>query len=99
MTQMTLRAPDELLERVRRAASERRVSVNEFVTRILDAATNPELAGSEAERLRARLEAAGLDVTPATHDRVRPPAAELAAARRAAGRGTLLSDIVSTDRG
>jgi len=96
---MTTRVSESLLERIRRAAEERRISVNEFVTRTMDAATDPELEGSEAERLRARLAAAGLTVLPATSDRVRPPREALQAARRAAGRGTPLSDIVSADRG
>ena len=46
---MTWRAPADLIERVRRAARRQRRSMNDYVTAVLDAATNPRLAGSEAE--------------------------------------------------
>lgn len=59
MAQVTWRAPDELVTRVRRAADQRGTSVNEFVTRVLDAATDPELTDDEALRARERLAAAG----------------------------------------
>lgn len=96
---MTTRVPETLLERVRHSARERNLSVNEYVTRILDAATNPDLADSAAERLRARLEAAGLRVTHPTPAAEPPPDHVIAAARQAAGRGTPLSDLVSANRG
>ncbi len=57
---MTWRAPDELVARVRRAANQRGSSINEFVTRVLDAATDPELTDDESLRVRERLAAAGL---------------------------------------
>jgi hypothetical protein len=47
---MTWRSTDELLELVRRATDRQGHSMNEFVTAVLDAATNPELAGSDADR-------------------------------------------------
>lgn len=71
--------------------------MNEFLTRVLDAVTDPELAGDDAARIRERLARAGLlaEVGPPV---VRPDPAAVAAARRAAGSGTALSDLVSTDR-
>jgi hypothetical protein len=97
MEQMTWRAPDDLIERVRRAAQRQRRSMNDYVTAVLDAATNPRLAGGEAERLRERLDQAGLLAEPGERRR-RPPLEEAAQARSRAGRGTALSELVSEDR-
>lgn len=71
--------------------------MNEFLTLVLDAATNPDLAGSDAERVRERLARAGLLAAPGV-PRSRPAPDEVARARAAAGRGTPLSDMVSQDR-
>ncbi|HEX4357668.1 MAG TPA: type II toxin-antitoxin system VapC family toxin [Pseudonocardia sp.] len=60
MAQVTWRASDELIDRVRAVAGSSGYSMNEFVTRVLDAATDPDLAGGEAARIRERLERAGL---------------------------------------
>lgn len=97
MQQVTWRAPDELLQRVRAVAARQGYSVNEFLTRVLDAATDPDLAGTEAERVRERLGQAGLLVlpTPVSH---RPDPQLVAEAGRRAGRGTSLADIISHDR-
>jgi len=97
MTQVTWRAPDELVKRVQEVAAREGRSMNEFLTLVLDAATNPDLAGSDAERVRERLALAGLLAAPGIpHSRPAPD--EVAQARDAAGRGTPLSDIVSRDR-
>lgn len=96
--QLTIRMDPELVERVQAAARRAGRSTNEHVTIILDAATNPDLAGSEADQLRERLRRAGLlaEVTPRA---VPPPDPALVAeARRRAGQGTPLSDIVSEQR-
>lgn len=71
--------------------------MNDYVTAVLDAATNPSLAGSEAERLLERLDQAGLLAEPGERRR-RPPREETASARRRAGQGTPLSQLVSEDR-
>jgi len=71
--------------------------MNDYVTAVLDAATNPRLAGGEAERLRERLDQAGLLDEP-REPHSRPPREEAAAARRRAGAGTALSQLVSEDR-
>jgi hypothetical protein len=99
MEQMTWRAPADLIERVRRAAHRQHRSMNDYVTAVLDAATNPSLAGDEAERLRERLDLAGLLAEPGERRR-RPPREAAASARRRAGTGTgtALSQLVSEDR-
>ncbi len=93
---MTWRTTDELLERVRRQAERRGRSLNEWVSAVLDAATNPETAGSDAERIRERLADAGLLANaepPTPTDPTR-----LAAARAAAGQGTPLAEFVAEGR-
>lgn len=98
MSQLTIRADESLAERVRRAARDAGRSMNDYVTAVLDAATDPDLGGSEAERLRDRLAAAGL-LQPATAPRRRrPDDNDIAAARRRAGKGTPLSDLVAGGR-
>lgn len=96
MAQLTIRADEELVERVRAAADQRGRSMNDYVNSVLDAATDPNLAGNEAERVRERLERAGLLAQPAPLAGTRPdPKAVLAAGRRAAtGRpvATFVSD-------
>jgi hypothetical protein len=71
--------------------------MNEYVTRVLEAATDPENAANETERIRERLARAGL-LAPAGAPRRRPAQAQVARARRAAGSGTPLAQIVSDDR-
>jgi hypothetical protein len=97
MGQMTWRAQDEVLERVRRAAERLGRSMNDYVTAVLDAATNPDLADDEAARLRERLARAGL-LAPSTGQRRRPAAKQVAQARARAGRGTPLSELVEEGR-
>ena len=98
MAQVTWRAPEELVERVRRAAAQRSSSINEFVTRVLDAATDPELTDDESLRIRERLSAAGL-LAPSGPPRPRPAEDDLARARRRAGQGNPLADLVRDGRG
>jgi|SRR6266540_4312581 len=97
MAQMSWRASDQLLERVREAAAQSGWSMNEYVTRVLEAATDPDNAANETERIRERLTRAGL-LAPAGAPRRRPAKAQVARARRAAGSGTPLAQIVSDDR-
>jgi hypothetical protein len=97
MAQVTWRAPDELVDRVKRAAAERGRSVNDYLSTVLDAATDPSFAGDEAAVLRERLARAGL-LAPSHAPRQRPPADQVAKARARAGRGTSLSEIVSQQR-
>lgn len=98
MSQVSWRAPDTLVERVQKTAAAQGRSMNDFMTRILDVATSPDARDPEEVRLRARLERAGLLVVPMHWDEVVPSAPEIEAARKEAGSGTSLSDLISHDR-
>lgn len=98
MTQVTWRAPDEVVERTRQAAARAGYSLNEYLTRLAQAATDPGLAGTDAERLQERLARAGLLAAEGPARR-RPDPAAVARARREAGRGKSLSDLVGEERG
>jgi hypothetical protein len=99
MSQLTVRMDEELAQQVRAHAGAAGRSVNGWVVDVLHAAVDPELAGSEAERTRARLARAGLLAAPAAAVGAGPDEERLRAARRAAGRGVPLSELVSGDRG
>lgn len=100
MAQLTIRAPEEVVERVRSAAGESARSMNDFVVAVLEAATNPDYAGSEADEIRARLRLAGiLYLDPPEETAPAGPDPELLAeAREAARSGTPLSDLIISDR-
>jgi hypothetical protein len=98
MGQVTLRADDDLIFRVRAKAKESGRSMNEYITVVLDAATSPDRAGTEVERLRERLARAGLLVLDEPSRGPRADPAEVKAARRRAGPGTPLSELVGRDR-
>lgn len=97
--QMTIRAPDDLVARVKERAAELGRSMNDYVVSVLAAATDPDLSGDEIERVRERLARAGLL-------RARPggpaaggiPEEAFADARRAAGRGRALAEYVTDGR-
>ena len=99
MAQLTIRIDDGLADDLRREAASAGRSVNAFVVDVIRAATDPELGGSAAERMRARLARAGLLHLPRRGETPAPDPALVAAARRRAGKGTPLSDLVSHDRG
>ena len=98
MGQVTWRAPDELVERVRAVAEADGRSMNDYLTRVLQAATDPDLAGDDVARLRERLARAGLLAPPGV-PRQRPDADRISAARGAAGAGIPLGDLVGEGRG
>ncbi len=99
MPQLTLRVDDRLARDVKAHASSAGRSVNAWLVALIRAAVDPDLADSDVERTRARLARAGLLVAPRRATGVRAPdARRLARARRAAGKGTALSDLVAADR-
>jgi hypothetical protein len=98
MSQVTWRAEEELVRRVQLAAKQQGKSMNEYLTQVLDAATDPDLAGDEASRVRERLRRAGL-LWEGGAPRVRPDPEAVARARAAAGRGTQVSELVDDGRG
>ena len=74
------------------------MSMNEYLTHVLDVATDPSRASSAEQELRERLMGAGLLVTPNPLGRNRPSRAEVNAAGERAKHGTPLSDLVSEGR-
>ncbi len=100
MAQMTIRLDDELADQVKTYADGMGRSVNSWVTAVLRTAIDPEFADTAAERTRGRLARAGLLAPPARPLALAPPdTAKLTTARRAAGTGTPLAEIVSDERG
>ena len=100
MTQLTIRLDDDLAEQVKAQAQAHGRSVNGWVVAILDAAVNPDFEESEVARTRARLERAGLLEKPTGSARSAPPdRGTVERARKAAGKGTPLSRLVSDGRG
>lgn len=98
MAQLTIRAPEELIARVRSSASDAGRSMNDYVTSILDAATDPDLADSASEQLRERLRRAGLLITTTPLPGRRPSKQDVEVAGAAAAEGRLLSDLVADGR-
>lgn len=99
---LTIRVDDELAELARDRAHEQGISLNQYATNLLRAALDPSSSGDLIESLRERLRRAGLEVARPTATRgstPRPAPDVVAAAMRAAGNGTPLSDIVSDGRG
>ncbi|CAN5769930.1 hypothetical protein BH20ACT1_BH20ACT1_12220 [soil metagenome] len=100
MAQLTLRIDDDLAADLKAKAKEEGLSVNALATVMVRALVDPDFAGDEADRLRERLRRAGLLVEFPRLNRPPQDPEVLARARAAAGQGkTLLSDIVSQDRG
>ncbi len=97
MSQVTWRASEELIERVRTVALQAGRSMNDYVTAVLSAAVDPDYAADGAERTRERLRRAGV-LAPAGPARPRPDATTVAAARREASGGTSLAELVGDGR-
>lgn len=95
---MTWRAPDDLLEQVRRQARQHGRSLNEWVTTVMSAASDPANASDEIEQVRERLARAGLLEVPSAGSPRRPDAGRVAAARARAGAGRPLSELVAEQR-
>jgi hypothetical protein len=62
MGRVHLRFSDDLLDRLRATAAAENRSVNELMTRLAEAATNPEPAAGDRSKLRERLARAGIPV-------------------------------------
>jgi uncharacterized protein (DUF1778 family) len=99
MTQVTLRLPLELVQRLKHAARVRGQSLNSWAALVFTAAVDPDLAGDAADQLRERLARAGLLAPLEGRARARPDADRVARARAAAGKGRALSDFVDEGRG
>jgi len=98
MAQLTIRLTDELSSELKTHAAGAGRSLNAWVVAVLQAAVDPELADSESERVRARLERAGLLARVEPSERAAPDAERVQKARRVAGRGTPLSSLVAESR-
>ena len=98
MAQMTWRMSDELLSQVKAAAAGSDRSLNEFVTLILSAATDPSTAGSEADMVRERLRRAGVTVVDYEPSHPVGTPAEVAAAGERLASGVSVADLVSEGR-
>lgn len=98
MAQLTLRVPDRLAAQLRARAGSREESVNHYATTVLAAAVDPDLATTEAERLRERLARAGLLAEAPPVRASQPSQEELETAREAAGAGTSLSQLIREGR-
>lgn len=98
MQQVTWRADKELVTRVKMRAQEQQVSMNEFLTRIAQAATDPSTSSSAVEEIRTRLKLAGLLSDFRAPDVEPPDEEEVSAARKRAGQGTPLSELVRANR-
>lgn len=94
---MTWRASDELIEQVKSVAAQQGRSMNDYLTRVLSAAVDPDFAADEAERTRERLRRAGV-LAPIGELRSRPDPTAVAAARRQASSGTTLAELVADGR-
>jgi plasmid stability protein len=96
MSQITIRASDELIDRVRISSVASGRSMNEFVTFVLDAATDHALAGTEAARIRERLAQVGLLALSGRQMAGRP--SSIADASRRAAKGKSLAEHVADAR-
>jgi hypothetical protein len=88
MEQVTWRAENALVQRVRRMAERRGVSMNEYMTHVLSTEADPEPVTEEARVIRAKLAQAGL-LDSSGKPRTRPSREAFDRARRATAGGLL----------
>jgi hypothetical protein len=98
MAQVTWRSSEGLIARVRLQAAHYGLSMNEYVTRVLETATNPDYSADPASQVRERLRLAGLLADVPEFEGSPPDPDAVAAARKRAGEGTSLSDLVIEGR-
>jgi hypothetical protein len=98
MAQVSWRAPAALVDQVKAVAAREGRSLNEYLTRVLTAAVDPDTADDEMTSLRERLARAGI-LAPPTPPVAAPNPAAVADARREIGHsGVLVSDLVTEGR-
>ncbi len=97
--QLTIRADEELVERVKRTAAAEGRSMNEWANLVFRAATDPDASGSDIDRIRERLRNAGLLADHLPLPGQAPDPELVRAAGRRAGRGKPLSEYVTEGRG
>lgn len=98
MAQVSWRTDEGLLARVRVQAQHHGLSVNEYLTRLARAATDPAYAAAPADQVRERLRLAGLLVETEPPDGPVPSPADVAAVRERSSGGASLSDLVADGR-
>lgn len=98
MAQISWRCPDGLAARVRLQAGHYDLSMNEFITRVLQTATDPSFDQDPAAQVRERLRLAGLLAEDLPDVERAPDPQALDEARTALATGVALSDIVIGDR-
>ena len=99
MSQLTWRAPEELVTQLKAVAAREGRSVNDYMTRVLRAVVDPDTADDEMTGLRERLARAGILAAPEAA-RPRPDPLLVAEARREfAASGVPASDVVAEQRG
>jgi hypothetical protein len=87
-----------LVSQVKNLARSDGLSLNEWLTRVMTVLTQADDAETPGQRLRSRLRGAGL-LASGNPVAIAPPSeAALSEARRKAGAGTPLAEIVSADR-
>lgn len=105
MSQITWRTTEGLVARVRLQADHLGLSMNEYVTRVMQAATDPSYSQEPSDQVRERLRLAGLLAAQppdaeakATIDEAAVDGGAVEAARARAGTGTSLASLVTGDR-
>ena len=98
MAQVSWRADDEIVDRVRQAAARSSRSLNEYITVVLSAATDPAFSGSEADAVRERLALAGLLEESTAAPARRPSERAVIKAGQRAASGTPLDKLISSGR-
>lgn len=98
MPQITLRLEADLAAELKRVSAQAGLSVNRYASAVLRAAVDPDPEGDEIDRLRARLARGGLLVAGMPTVAGPPDQDALVTARRHAGRGRPLSDLIAEGR-
>ena len=98
---LTIRVDDKLACMAKERAPREGVSLNQFGTGLFQAALDPRSAGALIDSLRERSERGGVEVcerAPGSTPPAHPDPEVLAAAMKAAGKGTSLAEVVSAGR-